>query len=190
MILVITLSLIFLKETLGWLQLVGALLIITALLIVSYEKRSGKIPPRDLTLGILLGILANGAVATGIVMIKPLLEHSPLLWIAEVRLVGGIGVLVIMLQCLPSRKRIIASLITTRSWGYTLTGSFLGNYIAAIIWLGGMKYTQASVASALNETSVIFTFIFAALFLKEPTNIRRMVGVLLAFFGAFLVSFG
>jgi drug/metabolite transporter (DMT)-like permease len=58
------------------------------------------------------------------------------------------------------------------------------------IWLAGMKYTQASIASALNQTSTIFIFIFAALFLKEPINLKRTIGIILAFIGSFLVLFG
>ena len=55
---------------------------------------------------------------------------------------------------------------------------------------GGMKFTQASVASALNQTSTIFIFIFAGLFLKDPVTFKRAIGIFLAFLGSFLVSFG
>jgi drug/metabolite transporter (DMT)-like permease len=58
------------------------------------------------------------------------------------------------------------------------------------VWLAGMKYTQASIASALNQTSTIFIFIFAAILLKERITLGRIIGIILAFFGTFLVLFG
>jgi drug/metabolite transporter (DMT)-like permease len=58
-----------------------------------------------------------------------------------------------------------------------------------VIWIAGIKYTQASIASALNQTSTIFIFIFAGLILREPITVRRALGIILAFTGAFLVSF-
>jgi drug/metabolite transporter (DMT)-like permease len=54
----------------------------------------------------------------------------------------------------------------------------------------GMKYTQASIAAALNQSNNVFIFILAALFLKEPINQQRLVGIILAVTGSFLVIFG
>jgi drug/metabolite transporter (DMT)-like permease len=71
-----------------------------------------------------------------------------------------------------------------------IIGSFLGSYIAMIIWLGGMKYTQVSTASALNQTTNIFIFIFAAIFLKEKITKQKTFGILSAMIGATMVTFG
>jgi len=59
-----------------------------------------------------------------------------------------------------------------------------------VLWLAGMKYTLASIASALNQTSNIFVFTFAALLLREPINLQRVIGILLGVSGALLVTFG
>jgi drug/metabolite transporter (DMT)-like permease len=66
----------------------------------------------------------------------------------------------------------------------------VGAYVALVFWLAGMKFTQASTASALNQTSSVFVFIFAAFILKEPINMRRTIGIVLAVSGASLVMFG
>lgn len=71
-----------------------------------------------------------------------------------------------------------------------LPGSFLGAYLSMVIWMGGMKYTQASIASALNQTSNVFIFILAALLLKEPVNLIRMIAIILAFAGVVIVTLG
>lgn len=129
-----------------------------------------------------------GGMAVGIVMIKPLLERSPLLWVTEVRLVASIAVLGIVLLVHPSRRAIVGSTFSSRGWVYTVSGSLMGAYLAMVLWLGGMKYTQASIAAALNQTSNIFVFVFAALLLREPINVQRVVAIVFAVAGAMLVT--
>ncbi len=187
---IITLSVIWLGESLSKIQILGAILIIGAVLLASLQLKKEKIVVRKLLLGILCGVLASLATAIGIVMIKPLLEQSPLLWVTEVRLIGGIVALAIIFLLLPARKDIIKSLVTTQNWLYPSAGAVIGTYIALVAWLGGMKYTQASIASVLNQTSTIFIFLFAGIILKEPMNLRRAIGIALAFIGVLLVSFG
>ena len=65
----------------------------------------------------------------------------------------------------------------------------MGAYVAMIFWLGGMKYTQASTAASLNQTSSIFIFIFAYFILKEKMSLKKIIGVVLAVAGALLVTF-
>ncbi len=77
---IIGLSLLFLAEKLSALQVVGAALVVAAVLAASLEWRKGLIGRRDLAFGILYGVLGLASMAVGIVMIKPLLERSPLLW--------------------------------------------------------------------------------------------------------------
>jgi drug/metabolite transporter (DMT)-like permease len=186
---IIMLSIVFLGETMSLLQIIGALLIISAVLIATIEKQQTTISRKKLVLGVLLGMVSSAAMATGIVMIKPLLAHSPVLWVTGIRLFGGTTALAVILLLYPGRRRIIDSLISTKRWIYTISGSFLGAFLAMIVWIAGMKYTQASVASALNQTSVIFIFIFAGLILNEPVNLRRTIGIIMAFIGSFFVSF-
>lgn len=187
---IIVLSLIFLNEHLTALQLFGALLIIAAVLVATSEEQKATIDKQHFASGILLGILAAGMAAVGVIIMKPILEQSPLLWSTQVRLIGGIIALGLILALHPQRRRIVHSLTTTRSWSNAITGSVIGAYGAMVIWLAGMKFTQASVASALNQTSTIFIFIFAGLFLKEPVNMKRTIGIILAFMGSYFVSFG
>lgn len=187
---IIGLSIIWLKESLTLLQIVGALVIISSIMIATGITGRERISRKNLVKGILYGLLALAAMAVSIIMIKPLLEQSPLLWAIEIRLFGGVMALVLILIFHPVRRTIIASLFSHHSWIYTISGSFFGAYVAMFVWLAGMKYTQASIAAALNQTSTIFIFIFAAFFLKEPINLKRTIGIILAFIGSFLVLFG
>ena len=189
---IIGLSLLFLGERLSVLQGIGAALVVAAVLAASLQWGKGLLSRRDLAWGITYGVLGLATMAVGIVMIKPLLERSPLLWATEVRVAGGAAALAVILLFHRRRRAIVSSVISTskRGWGYMLGGSFMGAYLAMALWLAGMKYTHASVAAALNQTANVFIFIFAALLLREPISRRRTLGIVLGFAGAVLVSFG
>ncbi len=187
---IILFSVLFLKESLNLLQIVGVILILSALLSTTQIKLPKNLSRKGLLIGLLWGTLASIATAIGIVLIKPMLGKTPLLWATEIRLLAGFISLSIITLFLPSRKRIITSIFTTKGFGYTIGGSFFGAYLALIVWIGGMKYTQASVAAPLNQISNIIVFILAAMILKEPITFRRILAVIIAFGGAILVFLG
>jgi drug/metabolite transporter (DMT)-like permease len=186
---IIILSMLWLGESLSLGQTIGVVMIISAVLAVTGKAGAGPVSRHDLMWGIIYGAVAMGVMAVGIVMIKPLLERSPLVWVTEIRLLGGLIVLAVALALHPGRRSILASIGSVRGWGYTLGGSLVGAYLSMILWLAGMKLTQASVAAALNQSSNVFIFVFAALFLKEPLTRRRLVGIGLGVAGSLLVTF-
>ncbi len=187
---VIALSFIFLGESLTLTQMLGVVLIISAVLTVSRPKARAGISGKNLVLGILFGALAMAANAAGIVMVKPILEKSPLLWVTEMRLLSGSIILALVLIFHPQRYKIINSLHAIGSWHYTLLGSFFGAYLSMVFWLGGMKYTQASISASLNQTSNVWIFLMAALFLKESLNKHKIIAIVMAVVGVFIVTFG
>ena len=123
-------------------------------------------------------------------MIKPLLDEAPVLWVLEIRLIGGAAALLLFLAINPARGRILSTLLIRKSRGYTFVSSMIGGYVAMLIWLGGIKFTKASIAAALNQTNTIFVLVFAALILRERITVGRIIAILLAVTGALLVTFG
>lgn len=187
---IIGLAILWLGESLTVWQITGVVLIVSAVLSILVERHEGATDRRQVFLGVLWGALAMITMAVGIVMIKPLLNEAPLIWATEVRLVGGLLILGLILVVHPSRRAVVASIRAPQRWGYTLSGSFTGAYLTMVLWLAGMKFTQASTAAALNQTSNIFVFIFAALILKEKITPVRLVAIVLGVVGAALVTFG
>lgn len=187
---IILLSVLFIGEHLGWIQVVGAFLIISAVLTVTSRKGNGSIERQDLVWGLIWGALAMVSMAVSIVMIKPVLDRSPLFWATEIRLISGSIGLYVLLLCHKRKKAILETLLAAGTWKYTLLGSFLGGYVAMVAWIGGMKYTQASTAAALNQSSNVFVFLFAAFFLKEKITPQRLAAIITAIIGVLLVTFG
>ncbi len=185
---IIALSFLFLGERLAPLQLIGVAAIISAIFFANLEK--AKLPAGNWRRGIVAIILANATIALGVVIMKPFLGEMNVLWATEIRIVGGLGALIVYLAIDPKRGAILSSLKTTGSLKFTLSGTLVGTYFAMILWIAGMKFGQVSTTAALNQTSNIFVFLFAALFLKEKITPLRITGIILAVGGAVLVSIG
>jgi len=187
---VILFSFLFIGERLNARQLLGVALILSALALISRSKEKGLPPRKKLLLGIGLGTLAMVTLAASIVMIKPLLSRSPVLWATLWRMAAGGTALLIVLPFHPRRRLISRPLAAPANWRSMVPGTFLGAYIALVAWMAGMKYTLASVAAPLNQLNSIFIFVLAAIFLKERVTKGKMAAVALATLGALLVSWG
>jgi drug/metabolite transporter (DMT)-like permease len=185
---VIGLSFAFLGERMNGVKTSGVALIVLAVFLITQKKIGVNIPRRTLLSGIVLGILSMFTTAAGIVIIKPLLGQTPLLWATFIRMTSGALSVGIFIALYPDRRAILEPLRVRANFRRLVPPSFLGAYLSLIIWMGGMKYTQASIASALNQLNTIFIFILAAVFLKEKITALKLAAVGLAFTGAMLVS--
>jgi drug/metabolite transporter (DMT)-like permease len=185
---VIGLSFLLLGERLSLVQLIGAALVVSAVLTLSKEGKIEKLDRRDLLVGILYGVLAMFFVAFGIVMVKPILGEVSVFWATFVRLAGGSLALGVLIPFLKNRRAILAPLAERRNWKALVPASFFGSYLSLVLWMGGMKYAKASVAAVLNQLNTIFIVIIAAIFLKERLTPWKIAAVILAFVGAYLAS--
>lgn len=169
---------------------VGGAIIISAVFIISARSESIGIKSRDLIKGILIGALSMALMAVGIVMAKPILDKTPVLWSATLRLLGATVMLSLYTLVRPDRKKIWRVFIPGAHWKVAFPASFIGAYLAMMLWIAGMKYTQASIAAILNQMSTIFIVVLAVIFLKEKLTLKKTVAVVLAVAGAVMVVLG
>jgi drug/metabolite transporter (DMT)-like permease len=188
---IILLAVLFLGERLSLIQWLGVILIISAVLAVAWMRGpKGSIPTKTLVAGIVIGLTAMFTQAVSVIMVKPLLERSDLLWNFNWRLIGGLGFMLILLPFRKDARKVMSAFANVKDLTRMIPPSLIGTYISLMLWLGGMKYTQASVASVLNQTSSLFIFVLAVLLLKEPATKRRIAGLLVGMAGVALVTFG
>ena len=176
-----------LGESVGWPLLLGAALIISAMLVGTAGKRQTHHTRQDVIQGMIIGIAGVVLMAGSIVAIKPLLDQLPALWSASFRVCAGTAGLIPIIVLHPQRAQILSVFRPARSWKYAIPASVIGTAMAMLLWIGGMKHTQVSRAALLNQLSTIFIFLLAVFFLKEPLTQRRTVAIVLAFCGAVLV---
>lgn len=180
--LVLLLGFVFLDERLGGMQWVGFALVAAGVWQVSRRSREPPAHPRHTLRGIALGLLAIALMAVAIVMVKRTLETQPLLWVTLLRLCGAVAGL-LLLALLPSMRQRMRFDPARVAWHRLVLAALVGQGLSMVLWLGGYKFTSASVAAILNESASVFLVVLAALWLREPLGRRAFVGVLLTFSG-------
>jgi drug/metabolite transporter (DMT)-like permease len=186
--LTVLLAFVVLDERLSALQIVGMALVLGGVSAAARHEPPHGVAPRQVAVGVALGVLAMLALAVAIVIAKPVLDRSPLLWAATVRQVGCLAVMLPAALVSPYRRQTLAVLRPSRVWFHALPGAVLGSYLGLMCWIGGLKYTKVGVATILNQSSTIYVLILAAIFLREPFTRRKLVASLVALAGIVLVT--
>ncbi|MBI3179905.1 MAG: DMT family transporter [Deltaproteobacteria bacterium] len=184
---VVVIAYVQLGETLTGLDALGALLIVGAVLLTT-ERKGTELARGHLVLGVAYGIAAVALMAFAIVWAKPVLAHYDVLWSTTIRMVGGVGsLLVLWVLSRDARAQVRHAFTPQPAWRYALPGAFLGTYVSLLFWIAGFKYTAANIAALLNQTNTILVVVWATLFLREPLTVRTSVAVVLACAGSVLV---
>lgn len=185
---VVMAAFLLLGERFTTMQIGGMGLIIAGVVVAARHRPPRGATPRQIATGVMLGALAIFAVALGIVIAKPVLNRSPVVWATTMRQVGALAVLFPVALISRRRREIFRAFRPSSSLKFTIPATLLGSYIALIAWIAGMKYTLAGVAAILNQTSTIFILVFATVFLKEPVTWRKIAAAALAIVGIILVT--
>ena len=192
---VILFAFILLGESLTFTQLIGGALIIGSVLYASTKIQNIPVDRKRFKQGILYGIGSIAMMALGIVMIKPILNTVSdnvglQLWIAGYRLVSGVLVSGSIMLIVNRKQNILRALRDRTLWLPLIVSSVLAAYLGIAMWVMGMSMTTASISSILNQTATIFILIFAWIYLGEPLTKRRILSIVVAMCGAYLVFIG
>ncbi|MBN1774052.1 MAG: DMT family transporter [Deltaproteobacteria bacterium] len=180
-------SFAYLHEAIGPLLLLATAMMVGAIVLNTWQPRAGgPRPERSRVLsGVSIGTLAMFLMAVAIVYAKPVLDRSDAWWAASVRLLGGVVFLAGQGLVRPRlRSAIVRCFRPSRQWAVTLPAAVLGAYLAMIVWILGMKYTFASTAAVLNQSSTLWTVLLGWLVLHERMNPRKALAMALAFGGS------
>lgn len=184
----LTMSYFFLGERMGLIALFGAILITIALGLGSAARPEPGRTRRDIIVGTIVGVSGMFIVVVGIVIIKDILDRSPLLWATLVRLVfATLGLIPVVFFHRERRKEFIRNLGQSQTWKIAVPAAMTGSFLAMICWVAGLKHTDVSIAGMLNQLSTIFIFILAIIWLKEPVTWKRITAIVLAFSGTMMV---
>ena len=192
---VIFFAFIILGESLTAIQLFGGVLIIGSVLYTSTKIQNIPVNRKRFKQGVLYGVGSIAMMALGIVMIKPILNtvsNQPHLqmWIAGYRLISGILVSGSIMLYANQKENILGALRDRTLWIPLMVSSVLATYLGIAMWVMGMSMTTVSISGILNQTATIFIMIFAWIFLGEPLSKRRILSIIVAMFGAYLVFIG
>lgn len=182
----IALSALFLGERLNAWQLAGFTAVVSGVVLVARADRSDCAPPK-LFQGVALGVLSVFLMAVGIVMVKRILEQFDVLWIVQIRLLAGVAGMLLLMLVMGRTRRVLRQLREPHAWGHIILASVFGSYLSMVCWQAGYKYTMASIASVLNETSSVIIVVLAWAFLGESLTRRKLAGISLTFGGVIIM---
>ncbi len=186
--LVVAFAFILLGERLSALHGLGMALILGGVLLASRIKPPGGHDRNTQVKGVLWAVGSMFALSFGVVIAKTVLDDVPVLWATTVRQVGAMAFMIVAALISPRRRAYLDTFRPRREWRFALPATILGSYFSLMLWLGGMKYTDASIAAILNQTSTIFVLIFASIFLHEAFTRRKFAAAFLAICGILLVT--
>jgi drug/metabolite transporter (DMT)-like permease len=184
---VILLSALFLGERLGPWQWGGFALVMAGILLVTWRRHRREVGEEDLRLGVVLGVAAIFAMAVGVVMVKEILETRPFMWVAELRLAGGLAGMLLLVSLRRRWAHVVNVYRQPHRWGVTLLAGGLGGYLSMMLWLAGYKLISASEASIYNEAQGAFVVLFAWLILGETIGARKVAGLGLTLAGVLVM---
>lgn len=174
---VVFLSAVMLGEWLGGWQWLGFGLVMAGILFVTWKRHRSEVPIEQIRKGTAIGVAGMFLMALGVVMVKELLEQGPFLWVAFIRLAGGLAGMFLFATLTRRWTAMLARMRRPHPWGQTLFASFLGGFGGTLLWLAGYKLIPASEASIYNEAQGSFMVLFAWLILGEPLNPRKLIGL-------------
>jgi drug/metabolite transporter (DMT)-like permease len=186
---VMLLSLSFLGEKLTLVRLLGAALVVVAIICVSVRQESVNATRAQVVSGMASGILGILTMAVGIVMVKPLFSQIPLFWVISLRLAAGVFASGLIFATLPDKRKMLLDLRAIPEKKILLAACVLSTYVSMTLWVAGYKFNDAALAAVLNQTSTIFTVVLAALILKEKFTLRKAAGTALAMTGVMIMAF-
>lgn len=171
-------SLILYGESITAEKILGALLIITALVLVSYKKSSGATAK-----GIILSVLASIALGIAWALDK---KGASFFGSEEYNIfVWTLPVLFIYLPYVKTKDLIYE--FKTASWKIAILAGL--NVIGYLLQLKAMVMTDVTRVIPVTQTSTILTIFAGVIFLKERDNLLRKIiaGVLVVLGVSFLV---
>ena len=188
------LSILMLGTFLTTQQFIGLIIVIFALLIISYENDASDIDPIIKKNGIIIQILAVLFSSFGIVLIKPVLSKvaysvEAQLWITYFRLFPGFIVAWIVFLFQKNKSTLLSPLKKSSMLWQILLSSGLGTFIALSFWIiGYTNIEKPPVASIIGQTSVIFIVILSYFILKEKISKIRILSIFIAMCGVIVIT--
>jgi len=192
----ILLSSIFYDEKLFFKDYIGAGLVCLAIILSASKNNKNVKISFDLIKGIFIGLFAVIIMAASILIIKKpgivsysILESYSPIWTSSIRVF--VSSLFLSPICLLAKDRlnyINLYKISNPLSKFMLPAAITGGYLALLFWVLGITYVEKiSIAVILNQLSIVFITLLAAVFLKEKLTLKKIISMSLAITGCIIV---
>lgn len=179
-------AIVFVGEPFRWTALIAALLVVGGaffLLVGRAASVKATLPGALLALvaGVLWGI--SESVPMNIATRLGMVPETSIVVFACAAIVG-------VLLLTPLLRRKIPRRVDRPGIGLAALSAVSGAFLGWFLWLSGLQLAPASLLAPVRGSTLLFTFFFSIVFLRERPTRWSIVGVLLMFGGVLLVSLG
>jgi len=189
----IALAVVFLGESLVWLQWLGVGLVIlgVAVVLMASEGEAERTEGRATRRGVLFGLGSVLSMAVSVTLAKGALETSDALVATWLRIAGGVLSLFLFAPLFYLGRG--GNWLTPILADWRLALRFC--LIATLVTLGGfflsllaMKLTPLAIANTLLSTEPLFVLLIMVLFYRDRPSIQRLIGSLVGVLGVAILS--
>ena len=178
-------SVIFLFEPLHWTAMLsgvmvvaGAYFLVQPRLGVTFKIHSGTLfaTATGALWGVSETVVSKLALQAG-------LSPSMLLVIFSLTAIVGVAAIMPLLRLRVPRH------FSRRGMIYLVISAVPGTFLGWVLWLNGLRLAPASLLSPVRGSTMLFSFLYSVVFLRERPLRHALLGVALIFAGVLLVSF-
>lgn len=179
-------AILFVAEPFRWPALVAALLVIVgAFFLIGGRSAIRSTRPTGVAPALAAGMLwgVSETVPMKLATQRGMPAEASIMVFAVTAIAG-------LLVLAPVLRRWIPRRVDRRGLHLAAISAVSGAFLGWLLWLNSLRLAPASVLAPVRGSTLLFTFIFSILFLRERPARIAVVGVLLVFGGVLLVSIG
>ncbi len=178
-------AVVIVGEPFRWTAFVAALLVVAgAILLVDGDRRQHSS---------LIGVVL--AIAAGILW--GVSETVPMKLATEMGITPATSIVLFAMAAIagntlaiPLLRKRVPKRVSRRGLAFAAISAISGAFLGWLFWLNGLRLAPASLLAPVRGSTLVFTFLFSVLFLRERPSKRAIGGVALVFGGVLLVSLG
>ena len=181
-VLTAVLSYFFFGESLSIFNVFGMALVLFGIVLVISGKQVNRGVSVSLQ-GLLFALAASLGQALGAVLSKFGLENVSPLPATQIRLLGGLAGMAVMMVLSSKRTALKQAFRSANGRQVILSGAVLGTLIGVTLSMTALKLSKGAIASTLMSTMPVLILPISVLILKEKLSLRDIAGAVISVAG-------
>jgi drug/metabolite transporter (DMT)-like permease len=180
----VLLSALVLRDPMRAVEIIGMIVALAGVILAVIGGRRRREDGLSFTRsGLAVGITSSVAISIAIILTKVGTAKTGALEASTIRIVVAVPGILLIQMLRPGFRSSVRSALNPPGKVRLISASLIGTYVAYLLFIAGIKYAHAGVATALAATSPAFVIPLSAVFLKERITLLAVIGTTLAVAG-------